>query len=159
MNVHAALLQHQDLTQKIIGCAYRVYKKLGFGFLESVYQNALLIELSREGLSATAGEPIQVLYDGEVIGIFEADVLVEKLVLLELKAVRSLVPAHEVQLVNYLTATGIDIGLVINFGESRVEVKRKFRTPRPSEIGKVAGSPDDPASFRTNPVNPVQNQS
>jgi hypothetical protein len=81
MNVHAALLQHQDLTQKIIGCAYRVYKKLGFGFLESVYQNALLIELAREGLMASAGEPIQV-YDGEVVGIFEADVLVEKLVLI-----------------------------------------------------------------------------
>lgn len=114
------------LTERIIGCAYAVHKALGPGFLEKVYENALRIELEAAGLSVTQQEPVPVHYRGQVVGDFFADLMVEGRVIIELKAVRSLAKEHEVQLVNYLTATGIDDGLLINFASS-VEVKRKFR--------------------------------
>jgi GxxExxY protein len=120
-------MEFGDLTEKIIGCAFRVYNKMGSGFLESVYEKCLLIELRRAGLQAGAQIPITVRYDEEVVGEFVADVVVEKTVILELKAVRKLVEAHEVQLVNELVATGKPVGLLINFGETQVEVKRKVR--------------------------------
>lgn len=128
MNVLAAHLQHREVTEAIIGCAYRVYNTLGYGFLESVYQKALLIELQKAGLRAEAGTALEVIYEGQVVGVFETDVMVEGTVLLELKSVRTLTTAHEAQLVNYLTATGVELGLLINFGERGVEVKRKLRT-------------------------------
>ena len=117
-------MKHKELTGKIIECAFRVHKNLGFGFLESVYQNALLIELTKAGLKAEKERKIQVNYDGQVIGDFVADILVEEKVILELKSVREIHPAHEAQLINYLKATGIEVGLLINFGE-KVEIKRK----------------------------------
>lgn len=120
-------MEFGDLTEKIIGCAFRVYNKMGSGFLESVYEKCLLIELRRAGLQAEAQIPITVRYEEEVVGEFVADVVVEKTVILELKAVRKLVEAHEVQLVNELVATGKPVGLLINFGETQVEVKRKVR--------------------------------
>ncbi len=120
-------MQYQELTEKIIGCAYRVYNKMGFGFLESVYEKCLQIELQKAGLNAQFQHPITVYYDGKVVGEFVADVLVENVIILELKSVRHFLPAHEVQLVNYLTATHKDVGLIINFGESKVEIKRKVR--------------------------------
>ena len=120
-------MKHKELTEKIIGCAYRVYNKMGFGFLESVYEKCLLIELRNTGLRAVSQEPITVHYDEEVVGEFVADIMVEDEIILELKSDRRIVKAHEVQLVNYLTATGKDVGLIINFGENRVEVKRKIR--------------------------------
>jgi GxxExxY protein len=117
-------MKHKELTGKIIECAFRVHKNMGFGFLESVYQKALLIELTKAGLKAEMERKIQVNYDGQVIGDFVADILVEEKVILELKSVREIHPAHEAQLINYLKATGIEVGLLINFGE-KVEIKRK----------------------------------
>ena len=120
-------MKHKDLTERIIGCAYQVYNKLGYGFLESVYEKCLLIELRKSGLAAEAQTAITVHYDGEIVGVFAADILVEHNVILELKSVRQIAKVHEVQLVNYLVATGKDVGLLINFGEQGVEVKRKVR--------------------------------
>lgn len=120
-------MKHQDLTEQIIGCAFRVHAALGFGFLESVYENCMRIELSALGLKNEAQEAITVYYKDQVVGEFVADLLVEDSVIVELKSVRSLVQAHEVQLVNYLQATKTDVGLLINFGEQKVEVKRKSR--------------------------------
>ncbi len=120
-------MQYQELTEKIIGCAYRVYNTMGFGFLESVYEKCLLIELKKAGLKAIARQPITVFYENEIVGKFVADIIVEDVIVLELKSVRRVVTGHEIQLVNYLTATHKDVGLIINFGEKRVEVKRKVR--------------------------------
>jgi GxxExxY protein len=121
------MMKYGELTEKIIGLAFKVYNKMGFGFLESVYQNALLIELRKAGINAEKKKPIIVYYEGENVGEFEADVLVENAIILELKSVRQLAKAHEVQLVNYLVATGKDVGLLLNFGEEKVDVKRKVR--------------------------------
>ena len=120
-------MQHEEITEKIIGCAYRVYDKMGFGFLESVYEKCFLIELRKAGLKAIAQQAITVRYDGEIVGEFVADIVVEDTIILELKSVRRLVKAHEMQLVNYLVATGKPLGLLLNFGEIKVEVKRKLR--------------------------------
>jgi GxxExxY protein len=120
-------MEYKDLTEKIIGCAYRVYNKMGFGYLESVYEKCMLIELRKAGFDIESQKPIRVEYDGEVVGDFIADILVNDTVLLELKSVRKLVEAHEVQLVNYLVATGKPVGLLINFGETKVGVKRKVK--------------------------------
>ena len=121
-------MEQKELTEKIIGCAYKVYNQMGFGFLESVYEKCLLMELNKAGLCAEAQCPINVFYAGENIGEFFADIVVENSVILELKSVRRIVKAHEVQLVNYLTATGKRVGLILNFGTEKVEVKRKVRT-------------------------------
>lgn len=120
-------MQYEDLTEKIIGCAYHVYNAMGFGYLESVYEKCMLIALRKIGLRAESQKPITVYYEGEIVGEFEADILVEDLIIIELKSVRQLAKAHEAQLVNYLVATGKDVGLLLNFGEQGVEVKRKVR--------------------------------
>ncbi len=121
-------MDHEKLTETIIGCAYRVYNYMGFGFLESVYENCLLIELKKAGLSVESQVPITVKYGDEIVGEFVADVLVERAVILELKSVKRIVRAHEVQLVNYLVATGKDVGLILNFGTDKLEIKRKVRS-------------------------------
>jgi len=115
-----------ELTEQVIGCAYRVHNALGSGFLEKVYENALRIELSKNGMDVKQQHPIRVYYQDEVVGDYYADLLVNGCLILELKAVQSLTREYEIQLVNYLSATGINDGLLINFGSS-VEVKRKFR--------------------------------
>ena len=115
------------MTEKIIGCAYRVYNKMGFGFLERVYEKCMLIELLKENLSAEAQKPITVCYNNEIVGEFVADILVEDTIILELKSVKHIVQAHEVQLVNYLVATGKPVGLILNFGEKKVVIKRKVK--------------------------------
>ena len=120
-------MQHKDLIEKIIGCAYRVYNKMGYGFLESVYEKCLLIELNKAGLKCEQQSAISVYYDNQNVGEFIADVIVEDTVIVELKSVRRIIKAHEVQLVNYLVATRKDVGLLLNFGEIKVEVKRKVR--------------------------------
>jgi GxxExxY protein len=119
-------MQDQALTGQIIGCAFKVHGTLGAGFAEKVYENALRIELIKEGLRVRQQAPIRVLYEGQVVGDYYADLWVEDRIIVELKAVQRLAQVHEVQLVNYLTATGTDIGLLLNFGES-VDVKRKYR--------------------------------
>ena len=120
-------MEYEELTHKIIGCAYAVYKKLGFGFLESVYRKAMVIELIRAGLKVEEEKPLKVYYDGQVVGNFSADLVVDGSIIIELKSVQNLVREHEAQLVNYLNAIEEEIGLLINFGPSGVEVKRKYR--------------------------------
>jgi len=114
------------LCGEVIGAAMKVHSTLGPGFLESVYQNALIWELRKTGLQAEAERPISVYYDGELVGAFTADLLVNDSLIVELKAIQSLAKAHEVQLVNYLVATGMDEGLLLNFGAERLEFKKKF---------------------------------
>ena len=121
-------MKHKELTAKIIECAYKVHNTLGFGFLEAVYQNALLVELIKVGLRAEKEKKIQVYYDTQLVGDYMADIIVEDKIILELKSVKDLHSAHSAQLINYLKATGIEIGLLINFGES-VEIKRKVYAP------------------------------
>lgn len=123
-------MNEDDLTQKIIGCAYKVHNTLGPGFLEKVYENALRIELEKLGLRVKQQEPINVSYEGHVVGEYFADLGGEERLVIELKALQTLVKQHEVQLVNYLAATNIDSGLLLNFGAS-VQVKRKFREFKP----------------------------
>ena len=118
------------LTEKIIGCAYSVHNKLGSGFLEKVYENSLMIELKKNGLKAEQQYPIPVKYDEYLVGDYYADILVENEIVVEIKAVENLNKKHEAQVVNYLNGTGLEIGLLINFGES-VEVKRKYRVYKP----------------------------
>ncbi len=120
-------MKEEDLTGKIIGCAMKAHRTLGNGFLESVYQNALLHELRKAGLQVECEVALRVVYDGVIVGEFAADMLVNGKVIVENKAVQKLCSAHEVQLVNYLTATGIDVGLLLNFGSSELEFKRKYR--------------------------------
>jgi GxxExxY protein len=124
-------MELENLTQKIIGCAMTVHQALGPGFLESVYQNALLIELRHAGLQCEANSRIPVHYREENVGDFIADILVENLVILELKAVNEIHPSHEAQLVNYLHATRLEIGLLLNFGSNKLEIKRKHKTYKP----------------------------
>ena len=119
-----------DLTHIIIGCAYKVHNTLGLGFLEKIYENALRIELEKLGLTVKQQEPIRVIYDGQIVGEYYADLWINERIVVELKAALALAREHEVQLVNYLTATGVNDGLLINFGPS-VQVKRKFREYKP----------------------------
>ncbi len=120
-------MEYKELTENIIGCAYRVYNKMGFGFLESVYEKCMLIELRKAGLTAESQKPITVYYEDEIVGEFVADIIVNDTIILELKSLRRIIKAHEVQLVNYLVATGKPAGLILNFGESKVDVKRKVK--------------------------------
>ena len=117
---------HQELTKKIIGCAFTVHNTLGAGFLEKVYEQALMLELRVSGLVVESQVPLSVIYRDQIVGEYFADLIVEDQVIYELKAVDVLKKAHKVQLVNYLVATGIDVGVLINFGDS-VTVRRKYR--------------------------------
>ena len=119
-----------DLAGIVIGCAMRVHRELGPGFLEKVYQNAIAIELAEAGLEFEVEKRIRVRYREQVIGDYVADIVVcdeESEIIVELKAVIALTTAHEVQLVNYRTATGIDIGLLLNFGGESLQFKKKHR--------------------------------
>lgn len=120
-------MEIESLIKVVIQCAYNVRTHLAAGFLESVYQKALVIELKEKGINAETEFPISVYYKNIIVGEFRADIIVEKKVIIELKAVQYLIPIHETQLVNYLTATNTDHGLLINFGGERIEIKRKFR--------------------------------
>ena len=113
-----------ELTERIIGCAFRVSNTLGCGFLEKVYESALAHELRKNGLEVTQQQAISVSYDGVSVGEYVADLLVEGAVLVELKAVRQLDSVHLAQCMNYLKATGLKICLLLNFGKQRVEIKR-----------------------------------
>ncbi|MFC1762315.1 GxxExxY protein [Planctomycetota bacterium] len=118
---------NQDLnsiTESTIGCAYTVSNTLGHGFLEKVYENALAHELSKKGLQTQKQVPIKVTYEGICVGDYQADILVNGKILLEIKAQQNLSAAHMAQCMNYLKATGLKICLLINFGKPRVEVKR-----------------------------------
>ena len=117
--------KHSDITDKIIRAAFDVYNKLGLGFVEKVYENALALEVRKLGLKVEQQVPVKVYYDGSVVGDYVADLVVDGKVIVEIKAVSQPVKAHEVQLVNYLKATEIEVGLLINFGKDIV-IKRKI---------------------------------
>lgn len=128
---------HHDLTERIIGVFYDVYNELGHGFLESVYETAMSIALREAGLGVAQQVDVPVWFRGQQIGNFYADLLVENLVIVELKAVRSIDPAHEAQLLHYLRATEIELGLLLNFGV-RPEIKRKiYDNPRKKSVRSV----------------------
>ena len=115
---------HSDITSQIISAFYKVYNQLGYGFLEKVYQNSLLIELKRKELDCVPLLPIDVYYDEYKVGFYIADIVVNNSVIIEIKAAESLCEEHEAQLINYLRATNIEVGLLLNFGK-KAEFKRK----------------------------------
>ena len=121
-------LKHSEITSAIIGCAFPVINELGAGFLESVYERAMLVALAEKGISATCQQPVKVMFRNECVGDFYADILVENKVIVELKAVKSLTPVHQAQVINYLKATGIEVGLLINFGNPKLQYKRFTRS-------------------------------
>ena len=121
---------HKDLTSQIIHCFYTVYNTLGYGFLEKVYENALKIELERNGLKVEKQVPVKVYYDDFIVGDYFADLIVEDKIIIELKAAESLCEEHEYQLINYLKATDIELGLLMNFGKTP-EIRRKIFSNKP----------------------------
>ncbi len=120
-------LLHKSKTDKIIRAYYNVYNELGFGFLEKVYENAMVIELNSYGLLCERQKPIKVFYQEIPVGEYFADIAVDNTIILELKAAESLVEEHEIQLINYLKATAMEVGLLLNFGKEP-EFKRKLFT-------------------------------
>ena len=117
-------MKHEDVTESVIGAYYHVYNTLGYGFLEKVYEHALTLELRARGLLVAIQHPITVWYKGIPVGEYFADLLVNECIIVELKSAVTLTDAHEAQLVNYLKATGIEVGLLLNFGP-KAQVKRK----------------------------------
>ena len=120
------LYKHSDLTEQIIGAFYAVYSALGYGFLENVYAKALVIELKNRGMDAKKEFPIEVYYAGQQVGEYYADLIVNDLVILEIKAVKNLIDEHEAQLLNYLKATPYEVGLLLNFGPKPETKRRSF---------------------------------
>jgi GxxExxY protein len=133
-SVNSVSKPEYDLAGQIIGLAMKVHRTLGPGFLESVYQKALFYELVKAGFKVESDKPIQVRYEGVIVGDFKSDLIVNDELIVELKAVSGIIVEHEVQLVNYLAATGKDNGLLINFGGRSLEYKKKFKNPKPAEI-------------------------
>jgi GxxExxY protein len=119
-------LEHAEITEKIIGAAFEVYNVLGYGFLESVYQKAMQVELQRVGLKCEIECPIKVKYRNVIVGEFRADLFVDGAVIVELKTAKNLNPDDEPQLLNELKATGVKVGLLINFGRKKVEFERRI---------------------------------
>jgi GxxExxY protein len=117
-------LEHKDVTEQVIGAAFEVHRVLGYGFLERVYQRAMQVELCGRGLKAQIESPVEVRYKGTLVGEYRADLLVNDTVIVELKVARNYLPDDEPQLLNELKATGIKVGLLINFGRNKVEFKR-----------------------------------
>lgn len=120
-------LLHKSLTDKIINCFYEVYNVLGYGFLERVYETSLFNELTSQGIDCERQKKIEVYYKGDTVGDYYADIIVEEKVILELKAAESICEEHEFQLINYLKATNIEVGLLLNFGK-KPEIRRKVFT-------------------------------
>jgi GxxExxY protein len=120
-------LLHEELTSKILEACFQVSNELGAGFVEAVYHNALLISLREKGLEAESQAPMSVAFHGNVVGQFFADILVEKKIILELKAVTELSAVHQAQVINYLKAAQLDIGLLVNFGRPKLEYRRLHR--------------------------------
>lgn len=125
-------IKHAELTDIILKCFYNVYNSLGYGFLEKVYENALLIELQSNDLRCLKQFPVEVYYKENRVGTYYADIIVENTVILELKAAEALCEEHEFQLINYLKATNIEIGLLLNFGK-RPEFRRKMYVNNPEK--------------------------
>lgn len=112
------------ISERVIGCAYAVGNELGPGFLEAVYENALCFELKEQGIEVECQVPLDVCYKGKIVGKYFADILVERRLMLELKSVSRLAPEHKAQVINYLKATNLSVGLLINFGKPKTEIQR-----------------------------------
>jgi GxxExxY protein len=119
-------IQYPEITEAIIKAFYKVYNTLGYGFLEKVYENAMMIELGEMGLLVESQKRIIVYYEGEIVGNYSADLVINNVVILELKAAQSLCLEHEYQLINYLKATDIEVGLLLNFGKSPMFKRKVF---------------------------------
>lgn len=124
MNVKNSKILYKDLSYKIVGLAMEVYNKLGYGFLEKVYENALMILFQREGIQAEQQAPIKVYFDGKVVGDYVADILIENKIIIELKSVEKIINAHKAQVLNYLSATGVHLGIILNFGKEELTFER-----------------------------------
>ena len=124
MNERDWKVKHKELTEEIIKIFYKVYNTLGYGFLEMVYENAMMIELLRRNIPAISQSPIKVVYEDKVVGEYFADILVDEKVIIEIKAARNLNAENEAQLLNYLKATDMEVGLLLNFGP-KPEIRRK----------------------------------
>ncbi|MBT3315947.1 MAG: GxxExxY protein [Anaerolineae bacterium] len=123
------MLLHKEITSEIINAFYKVYNTLGYGFLEKVYENGLALELEKRGIKVEKQVPIQVYYENKIVGKYFADLLVTDAVVVELKAAEQLIAAHETQLINYLKATEIEVGLLLNFGKE-AKYKRRVLSQR-----------------------------
>ncbi|HEX6385587.1 MAG TPA: GxxExxY protein [Anaerolineae bacterium] len=127
---------HEEITDRIIKAFYKVYNTLGYGFLERVYENALIHELRKQGLDVKKQHPITVYYDGQAVGCYFADLLVDEKVIVELKSAEALDGSYTAQLVNYLKATNIEVGLVMNFGPKAMFKRRILTNDRKPYLGK-----------------------
>jgi GxxExxY protein len=131
------VLLHEEITEKIIKAYYKVYNTLGYGFLEKVYENAMAIEIRQMGLEVKCQYPIKVYYESKIVGEYFADLIVNDIVVIELKASSSLLEEHECQLINYLKATKIELGLLMNFGKNAAYKRKvfmnKFKKPQVSD--------------------------
>ena len=133
--------KHADITGKVIGAFFKVYNTLGYGFNEKVYENALDIELRKAGLKATKQQEIVIFYDGENVGDYRADIIVNDVVIVELKAARELSEEHEAQLLNYLKATTIEVGLLLNFGVKAEHKRKVYDNDRKGSLSWIAPQP------------------
>lgn len=115
---------HKDLSYKIVGLAMQIHSELGFGFLEKVYENSMMVLFRRENIMAKQQVPISVSFDGEIVGDYYADIVIEDKIILELKAIEKITDAHKAQALNYLKATGLKLAIIINFGKQRLEYER-----------------------------------
>ena len=127
MTTNEEKILYKDLSYKIVGLAMEVHSKLGYGFLEKVYENAMMVLFRREGIDTKQQAPITVYFDGEVVGDYYADILVEDKIILELKAIEKITDVHRAQTLNYLKATGLRLAILINFGRQRLEHERFVR--------------------------------
>ena len=131
---------YQELTGQILKASFTVINELGAGFLESVYEKALLTTLRKQGLEAEAQVPVDVIFQGENVGKFYADILVEGKVIIEVKTVSRLAPEHQAQVINYLNATGIKVGMLINFGNPKLEYRRLSLKTKPDSNDSIEES-------------------
>jgi GxxExxY protein len=125
---------YKEYTEKIIRAFYNVHNELGFGFLEKVYENALMIELSEMGFSCEKQKPLKVYYNDRIVGDYYADIIVNNCVIIELKAAENLIEEHELQLINYLKATNIEVGLLLNFGKTPTFKRKIFTNDRKKSV-------------------------
>jgi len=129
----------REINELIIGSSYRVYNKMGFGFPETVYRNCLLLELQKMNLQAEVGYPVNTYYEGQLVGKFIADILVENKIIVQIKSVNKILPVNEQQLSSYLVATQVETGLIINFGENKIDIIHKH-SEQPSQTNLFVGS-------------------
>jgi GxxExxY protein len=137
-------LKYGVLTRRILGCAMDVHTELGSGFLESVYERALALALEDAGIAIEVQRPLLVRYKGQIIGNYYADIVVENCIVLELKAARCWSPEHEAQTIHYLKATSLEVGLMINFGRSRLDFRRLIRNPNQADDTPPVHHPSHP---------------